>query len=173
MSARIQYHRVARGLLISACGLMSLAMVAAPELAAHSHPSVAAILYLFFSPVCHQNPMRSFTLEGYQWAVCQRCSGIYFGLFVFLLLPNMPPGLLSTPRQRRILVIGASSPLLLDTLLPLAGIWTNVPWSRFMSGVIFGGMISTLLLPGLTQFLCDAPWQRLRSGRSILNGGSL
>jgi uncharacterized membrane protein len=163
----------ARRVFVIVWGLLSLATVAAPYLASHSHPVMAAILYMFFSPVCHQNPTRSFALAGCKWAVCQRCSGIYWGILLLSLLPVASTGMMGTVRRRRIVVIGATMPLLLDSLLPVAGIWTNVPWSRFMSGMLFGAMISTLLLPGITQLFREAQWQRLRSRRSFSNGATL
>jgi len=171
MPESIRTLNLARAVLIFVWAMLSLAIVTAPCLAAHSHPAAAALLYLFFSPVCHQNPLRSFTLEGYQWAVCQRCSGIYLGVLILSLLPGLTSGMMCAPGRRRIFVFGASTPLLLDAVLPLTGIWTNAPWSRFTSGMNFGTMISTLLLSGITQFLAEAPWQQLLSRSSILNGG--
>ena len=171
MLASIRTFEFARGALVSVWILLSLAIVAAPYLAVHSHPVAAAFLYLFFSPVCHQNPMRSFTFDGYPWAVCQRCAGIYIGALILSLLPGLTSGMMSQPRMRRVLVFAASVPLLLDASLPVTGIWTNAPWSRFASGMIFGAMISTLLLSGVPQFFSEAPWQRSPSGRPTLNGG--
>jgi len=47
-------------------------------------------LYPFFkmsySRVCHQNPLKSFYMNGKYYLVCSRCAGIYFGAFVGLLL---------------------------------------------------------------------------------------
>ena len=58
-------------------------------------PAVSAFLYLFFSPICHQLPERSFFLAGHQLSVCARCTGIYFGAFVgsFFARPKSPPPL--------------------------------------------------------------------------------
>jgi hypothetical protein len=58
--------------------LVALAPVAAPLLAG-SHPLAALLLRDFFSRLCHQNPARSFLLEGSPVAVCTRCLGIYVG----------------------------------------------------------------------------------------------
>ncbi len=145
--------RTARLLLISLSGALSLSIIGAPLLASHAHPLLSAILYLVFSPVCHQMPQRSFALQGLSWAVCQRCAGIYFGLFAGSLLPlRWWPSALSVA-HRRFGVFLAAAPLLLDVALPGAGIWTNTPASRFLTGLLFGAMLMSLVLPGAAEFL--------------------
>ncbi len=57
---------------------LALAPLAAPLLAA-SHPLAALLIRDFFSRLCHQDPSRSFMLEGSPVAVCVRCLGIYWG----------------------------------------------------------------------------------------------
>jgi uncharacterized membrane protein len=145
-------HR-ARLLLISLSGAFALSIVAAPLFAGHSHPLLGALLYLIFSPVCHQLPQRSFVLQGYSWAVCHRCAGIYFGLFAGSFLPARWWVCSLPTRRRRQLVLAAATPLLLDVILPYAGLWTNTAGSRFISGFLFGGAMMALLLPGIAEFL--------------------
>jgi uncharacterized membrane protein len=138
------------------CGLwcsVCLAIVAAPYLSSHGRPGLAALMYLFFSPICHQNPGRSFALAGFSWAVCQRCTGIYFGFFAASLLPTYDRWTARIRQTRRILVLIATAPLLLDALLPVIGIWENIPATRFASGFLFGAVISMLLLEGITELL--------------------
>jgi uncharacterized membrane protein len=154
-------------------GGLSLLIIAAPYLAARSHPAVATFVYLLFAPVCHQSTGRSFALDGYSWAVCHRCTGIYLGIFLASLLPPRLFAALQSSLPRRIWVVGATVPLVLDALLPIAGFWTNTPWSRFSSGLLFGTMLSTLLLPGIMELLNQVPWQRTHSHASVLDGGSV
>jgi uncharacterized membrane protein len=59
--------------------VLALTPLAAPFLAA-THPLAALLLRDFFSHLCHQNPGRSFMLEGSPIAVCVRCLGIYTGV---------------------------------------------------------------------------------------------
>jgi len=59
--------------------VLALSPLAAPFLAA-THPLAALLLRDFFSHLCHQNPARSFMLEGSPIAVCVRCLGIYTGV---------------------------------------------------------------------------------------------
>ena len=59
--------------------MLALAPLAAPLLAA-SHPLIALVIRSFFSRLCHQNPARSFVVQGSPVAVCVRCLGIYCGV---------------------------------------------------------------------------------------------
>ncbi len=164
--------RVAQLLLISLSGFLSLSIVGAPLLARHEHPLLSAFLYLFFSPVCHQMPQRSFALQGMSWAVCHRCAGIYFGLFAGSLLPFRWWISSLSIERRRIWVLVATIPLLLDVTVPYVGLWTNTAQSRLITGLIFGIMLMTLLLPGAADFLREVRLRRpLCSPPAEIEGG--
>ncbi len=143
-----------RFLLMALTGILFFAVVGAPILSAHGHPLLGACLYLLFSPICHQMPQRSFMLSGLPWAVCQRCAGIYFGLFAgSVLLPARWWASSFSIERRRAWAIVAAAPLLADALLPLVRLWESAPSSRFLTGALFGVMLITLLLPGAAEFL--------------------
>ena len=59
--------------------VLASAAVMTPYLAASGYTLFAAAIFWFFSPVCHQDPARSFWLFGAPLAVCARCLGIYLG----------------------------------------------------------------------------------------------
>jgi len=145
-------------------------IVSAPALAARSY-SAAAALYLFFSPVCHQIPSRSFMLAGHPFAVCHRCFGIYLGLFLGALPPPSVYCNILSYRWRRTWVVGATAPLLLDALLPFSGLWTNTFWSRFGTGLLFGIMASSLLACGMAELWNQALCEKLRRCGSHIHGG--
>jgi len=126
-------------------GGICLAILLAPLLEAAGRHAAAGLLYQLFAPVCHQDPGRSFALGGHPWAACHRCAGIYFGLFF---LSWLPPEAFMRPRmqaRRRVWVVAGALPLMFDSLLDLAGIWPNTASSRFLTGLIFGAMVSVLL----------------------------
>jgi len=64
---------------------LALTPLAAPLLAP-SHPLIALLIRSFFSRLCHQDPGRSFVVDGSPIAVCVRCLGIYCGAAVASLL---------------------------------------------------------------------------------------
>lgn len=143
-------------------GSLAAAAIAAPLFAARSSPLLAATLYALLSPACHQIPERSFHFMGHPWAACHRCSGIYLGLFVATLFASTIPSTLGVSPQRRARVAMGTLPLLLDALLPLTGIWTSTPWSRFFTGFAFGAMLSSLLVPGLSELFTQGLRRSLR-----------
>jgi uncharacterized membrane protein len=59
--------------------LWAAALCAAPYLARHSAGAVA-VVYLLGSLICHQQPERSFHLDGARLPVCARCLGLYVGV---------------------------------------------------------------------------------------------
>jgi uncharacterized membrane protein len=131
--------------------LLYSCVLAAPILAARGCESAATLLYLFFSPVCHQIPERSFQLCGHAWAVCHRCAGIYFGFLLAAVVGN--PFLGRRSENRRRWVLAAGIPLLVDALAPFTGLWHSNAHSRFASGVPFGYVASSLLVLGAAEWL--------------------
>jgi uncharacterized membrane protein len=140
------------------------AFLAAPLLEATGHKWAAALLYALFSPVCHQSPSRSFAFFGHSWAVCHRCSGIYSGLLLGSLVPFGWNSILQSPRLRRLWVICGTAPLLIDVMLQWSGIRTNTAVSRSLTGLLFGAMLSSLVLPALAEFREDARRRHPRMG---------
>lgn len=161
--------RALRAFLALFWGGVCAGFLAAPLLEALGHSPAAAFLYALFSPVCHQNPERSFSLFGHPWAVCHRCSGIYLGLFLASFLP-FELGIVRSPNLRRLWVACATAPMLFDVFLQLTGIWSGGPASRFATGLVFGAMLSSLLAPGLVDFLKQPPWRRNRLNTGALGG---
>ncbi len=128
------------------------------------------MLYAFFAPVCHQDPARSFSWCGHPWAVCHRCSGIYLGLFCASLIPFELNILLDVPARRRLWALLATGALVLDSFAPLAGFWRNTAGSRFVTGLLFGTMLSSLLVPGIAEIMNGLRHGR-RVGRAHVSGG--
>jgi uncharacterized membrane protein len=158
-----------RTLLAGVFGTLCLSAASAPLLAMHARHTAAALLYLLFSSICHQIPERSFLISGYAVAVCHRCFGIYLGLFWGALVEN--PFLHRSPRSRRIWVLAAALPILLDALLPYTGLWSSKGFSRFVTGMLFGTVVSSLLVRGVTELLQETPWRRFSFRDPHFRGG--
>ncbi len=159
----------ARALLAAAGSLVCLFMVAAPVLAAYGHDTAAAILYCLFSPICHQIPDRSFVFFGHAWAACHRCAGIYLGLLLAAAVEF--PWIRLRPQSRRFGVLAGILPLLLDALLPFAGLWQSTCAARFVTGLIFGVVAASLLVLGVAELLREAPRRRFGFSALHFKGG--
>ena len=127
--------------------LWLLAVFVAPLLA-QRQSSLAPLVYAFFDAVCHQDPARSFHLDGGPLAVCHRCTGLYLGFFLGLAtLPRWPRGrswLLERPRR----VIVFALPMLIDV-----AVLANTPASRFSTGLIAAAPVAVLLWAAAEQLL--------------------
>lgn len=134
---------------ISFAALLSLSPVAAPVLAARGAAAEAGLIYLGFAPACHQRPERSFEFNGHPWAVCHRCSGVYWGLLAGVALPRTL--LRALLARRRPWTLAAAAVLLADFLANYSPLLTNSSWSRFVSGFGFGTVGGALVLAGLAE----------------------
>jgi len=148
-----------RAILGSVWGILCGLIFAAPLLELHSWRAFASVVYLFFSCICHQIPERSFMISGHTLAVCHRCSGIYIGMFLGSCLGNKT--IRNCIKARRLLVLGAVAPISLDALGSIFGLWTGIALIRFFTGLLFGILISPLLVCAFTEFLDEAPWRKL------------
>jgi uncharacterized membrane protein len=129
---------------------LALTPLAAPILAP-SHPLVALVIRSFFSRVCHQNPGRSFILQGSPIAVCVRCLGIYCGAALGSLMG------IGQAAARRLLAI--------VLVLNLADVATanlhwhgSLPLPRFLLGLGLGVGVGTVLLSPLGRFSPEERW---------------
>ena len=143
-----------RLLIAAAWSLLGILSLGAPILASRAYYGTASCIYLVFSKVCHQMPDRSFFIAGFPLAICHRCSGMYLGFILGSLFRN--PFLQQSPGVRRMYILASIIPLAVDVALPFAGIGTGSPISRFLTGLFFGTMLSSLLLYGIIDLLGDS-----------------
>jgi uncharacterized membrane protein len=93
---------------------------------------------------CHQMRERSFFFWNYQFPVCARCTGLFFGeaasiaLFFLFLNFNIKP----------LLLCAAFSVALLGTdgLLQLKGMWVSTNSRRLVTGLLCGFFVTGLLI---------------------------
>ena len=120
---------------------LALAPLAAPLLAA-GHPLAALVIRDVFSRLCHQDPSRSFVLEGSPVAVCVRCLGIYWGVAL--------AGVLRRGKAPRLLGLA----LVLNGLDVGTGMlhWHgNLPLPRFLLGLLLGMAAGAVLFSPLRR----------------------
>lgn len=160
MSAAARHGRLF-GVLLAAALVWCTALVAAPRAVAAGGgraPAAAALPYLAGRFICHQRPERSYQIAGQPMPVCARCSGLYAGAPLGLLVAWAWPGRRRGARVR----LGTREALLiaaLPTLATLAGEWAT-GWSpaplRTSAGLSLGAAVAylaghTLLRGGRAQ----------------------
>jgi len=124
--------------------MLALAPMAPPLLAA-GHPMIALVIRSFFSQLCHQDPTRSFVVQGSPVAVCVRCLGIYSGVLLGALFR-------SAETAWRRLLEGALLLNLLDVTAGMLHWYGNLPLPRFLLGLILGmGAGAVLFSTGKTE----------------------
>ena len=103
------------------------------------------LLYDLFGLICHQDVSRSFTIAGCVLPLCQRCTGLYLGLGIGLLIQLLSGSHKKGLPPRGILYTAIACLL----IMPVFGFHLLDPgpaW-RFWSGLIYGNAIAYLLLP--------------------------
>jgi uncharacterized membrane protein len=131
----------------------SLAIIAPPMALHFGATGSADFMYGFFSRVCHQLDSHSLHLFGAKFAVCARCTAIYFGFFVSLVLyPFLSQKILFTPAIRTIAHSPRNLflfvlPILLDLGLSEIGVHGSTLVTRVVTGLILGIALPFILVP--------------------------
>ena len=131
-------------LLVAVVAWAVFGLVLAPPFAGEG---LGQAIRLGFSGVCHQIPARSPHIHDVPLAVCHRCFGVYAALAAapFLTLGLRP----WNPWMQR----HAKYLLLASLIIPgvdwggdMLGWWTNTPWSRVLTGAVFGTVAGYFLV---------------------------
>jgi uncharacterized membrane protein len=140
------------------------AIFAAPMLMADGRPLSAMIIYRGLSGICHQIPDRSFHLYGLPLAVCSRCTGIYIGFAVGLMLYPFVRSLRDQTMPSRNWLIAAGFPMLIDFGGGFLGLFQNTFVSRAATGGLLGVAFSVYILTGMISVV--EQWEAMRIARS-------
>jgi uncharacterized membrane protein len=139
--------------LISVAAVLLLVslIVVAPVAAANGHIDVAQGIYRAFGAFCHQRPERSYFIDGHKFAVCNRCTGIYFGFALTFLAYPLVRSLRNASTPRPIYLLFAALPLAIDFSLTFLGVWENTHTSRLLTGALLGSAAVFYVVPGLVE----------------------
>jgi uncharacterized membrane protein len=139
---------------------------AAPALMADGHPLSAMVIYRGLSGICHQIPERSFHLHGFPLAVCSRCTGIYVGFAVGLMLYPFVRSLRNQTMPSRRWLVAAGLPMLIDFGGGYLGLFQNTFVSRAATGGLLGVAFSVYILIGMISVVEE--WEAIRSARKSI-----
>jgi uncharacterized membrane protein len=139
------------GVALAAVFAWVFIILLAPLAEANGFQKVSLPIYKFFGYICHQIPARSFHLGAHQFAVCTRCFGVYFGLFLGFLLYPLFRSIEEIEPLRRFWLFLAMIPIGVDWSLGVFGIWENTHLSRFVTGLILGAACAVFIVPALVE----------------------
>ena len=132
--------------------IWSLAIIA-PPIALHFGATESAdLMYGFFSRVCHQLDSHSLHLFGTKFAVCARCTAIYLGFFVSVVLypllmrRNHSTAVAKTISGSSRTLFLSVLPILLDLGLSEAGVHESTLATRLVTGTILGIALPFILM---------------------------
>jgi uncharacterized membrane protein len=125
----------------------------APILMANGYTMPANLIYSVYQFLCHQLPSRSFFVDGYQVAYCERDAAIYTTLLVAtLLFPLVRGRLKPLPWQWYLVMI---TPMAIDGLTQLVGLRLSNWQLRTVTGALFGLATAWLALPYVEEAFQD------------------
>jgi len=136
-------------------------IIVPPFLITNGLETLASPIYSFFSYICHQKPERSFYVLGYQFAVCSRCFGVYFGVLTGIATYPLWRKVEDVEPLPRIWLFFSLIPIGIDWTLGVLGIWENTFASRFITGTILGVACAVFVVPALVEIVRNLTYRRL------------
>lgn len=141
----MQKQQVPLYLLILALMLFIVITAFGGGLFNQSEPWLMQWQHKIFSTVCHQNPQRSFWLNGQPMAVCSRCMGIYSGFALgWILLPAISLIKVKAVSTIKKGLLALALLNILDILGNIVGFWQNTLDSRLVLGWLIGWLAALL-----------------------------
>jgi uncharacterized membrane protein len=141
----------ARALLLVFSAIWCAAIFSYAWLFQTGHLKTVFAISLFFSNICHQNPLRSFSLLGIALPVCARCTSTYLGWLAGIMIFPLLRQRTQSHHSFKSFMIFAALLLILDVGFDALGICNNTFLSRSFTGVLFGAGSSLFLLYSIEE----------------------
>ncbi len=116
-----------------------------------------ALVYLFFKPICHQQPERCFWLAGIALPVCARCLGVYLGAAWGIIAWGLVRGPRCTKVPGEIWIGLGLMPLALDGLLNAVCLINTPSLARAGTGFLAGATLAAVLAAGCASLFSKRP----------------
>lgn len=100
------------------------------------------LLKKFYSSICHQDDLKTFTISGEKLFVCIRCTGIYLGALAFSFISIF----LKRIRISKKLFLAGFSAIIADIIIYNSGIFDYSKYFAFVTGIFFGSVAFLYIL---------------------------
>ena len=95
-------------------------------------------IYRIGDILCHQKTERSYFINGNQMPFCSRCTGIFLGLALGMLITVIFQNKITFSDKTVFFIILLMMPLIIDGTMQLLGIWESKNYIRMITGVLTG-----------------------------------
>ena len=140
-------------LFLTAVSIWCFLIIAASLLAKLEYRFASGMIYMFFSKICHQMADRSFFIFGKQFAVCSRCTGLYFGFLLGTIIYPVIYKFRSNWIPAKKYFYLALVPIFIDFFIRFFDIAKNTFTSRLITGLILGATTVFFILPGFLSLV--------------------
>ena len=117
--------------------------------------SVSTWLYSFYSSSCHQQDSRSFHLGDSKFAVCSRCTAIYLGFLIGVIVYPFVRKLNNIDLPSLWYLFAGVALVGIDVGLDMLDIWKNTFVSRDVTGFILGLVLPFYIVPGIIRIFYE------------------
>ena len=120
---------------------------------------IIIIIYAAGGLICHQRPERSFFLDGHQFPVCARCTGLYLSAamgiigWLALKIARRWSSLPFDPRLAKRVVILSAIPTAVSFMTGVLGLWDGSNATRAMLAIPFGASAGAMVAAVATKDL--------------------
>ena len=138
-------------------------ILAFPLLMHFGQVNLASGIYLVFAKICHQNPARSFWLSGVPLPVCARCTSVYLSFLGAVSVRPLLKRTAAKDNQLNWLLMAALLLMTMDAALDLAGVWSNSPATRTLTGGMLG-FVGGWIAGSVTTRINSSQYQTMTHG---------
>lgn len=145
-----RYQKIIYSVILILSLLWSAGILIAPlwSSAAGIRGSISVLLYKLYATSCHQLDSRSFHLNGAELGVCSRCTSIYFGFLLGVIIYPLVRKLNNIDLPSILYLLIGTSLVIIDAGLDILDILKNTFLTREITGAIIGTILPFYIIPG-------------------------